>query len=298
MVFTDFAPQAYLDKLVNNAQSLKQPVWENLCVKATKSSYHKSIPETSLSIITNSAGIAHCKVDGKYFKLCDSTFLIINPFQQLEYSIESKDQVVQTQNIHFNYQFALSSTLSIKNALDLSTQRLTAFPYFFNELHYKTPELKTLINRVVHSSNEDLELSFSDLVGYLHVLKNNTIDSIQALDCIKKATKIELFKRVSTVKDLIYTEYNTELSLDKLSHEAMLSKYHLVRVFKATYGQSPYEMLKNVRLEKAKDYLKKTDFPLQEVAELIGFKEGNSLSKAFKDRFGIAPGSYRISNIE
>ncbi len=298
MEFTDFAPQDVLNKLVNEQNTQNDIVWNNLHVRASKKQFSKKVPESSLTILTNESGITHCKVDGKDFKLCNATFLILNPYQELEYTIDSVKKTVRTQNIHFNYQFALDAFQSCEDILEEPHPKRTAFPEFFNELHYKDNTMQLALNSLNKLNTTDYSLTYANFLHFLISIHLKTTHTIQSFDCVKQRTKIELFKRVALAKDIIFSEFDTNLTIESISKRSMLSKYHLIRIFKATYGLSPYEMLKVVRLEKSKEYLKKTGYTIFEIAELVGYKEGNSLSNAFKTKYGIAPGQYRISNIE
>ena len=298
MVFTDFATQDILNNLVNEQTTQNDIIWDNLCIRASKKQFFKKVPETSFSILTNESGIAHCKVDGKDFKLCNSTFIIINPYQELEYTIDNAKETVKTHNIHFNYQFTLDAFRTIEDVLEVPNSSSTKFPIFFNELHYKDINLLLAFNSLKNKDSDKDNLNFSNIICSLNSLRLKTNHKVQSFDCVKQSTKIELFKRVSLAKDIIFSEYETNLTIDSISRRSLISKYHLIRIFKATYGLSPYEMLKTIRLEKSKEYLKKTDYPITEIAELVGFKEGNSLSNAFKKKYGISPGQYRISNFE
>ncbi len=106
MIVRQFADPTTLNRLTNIEQDNdeKKIVWPNLMVNSTESDFKKKLSETSLTLLSNTHGKADCKIDGQPFKVCSSAFLIINPFQQLEYSIGSKENI-ETTNIHFNYYF-------------------------------------------------------------------------------------------------------------------------------------------------------------------------------------------------
>ena len=57
-----------------------------------------------------------------------------------------------------------------------------------------------------------------------------------------------------------------------------------------TYFQS---FLDSTRMEMARYYLTETDFPLSEVALLLGFSEQSALTRAAKRWFGVSPKQYR-----
>ncbi len=296
MVFTQFAKQEILNSMVNQSTNNSDLEWSNLCVKTSVDRFYKKVPETSLSIITNTSGIAHCKVDGKAFKVCDATFLIINPFQELEYEIDETG--VKTCNVHFQFDFARSAFESIQEHIDLWYDERTIIPPIYNELHFKNKQTKFLLDKLGHHSGIHFEDTIQELMNHVMNLHYDTRRKVDFLNCIKKTTKEELFKRLCAAKDIIYSEYNSDLSLDDISKRIFLSKYHLIRSFKTYYGISPYQMIKYIRLQKAMDYLRNSSYTIAEIAEKVGFKEGNSLSNVFKNEFNCTPGNFRISNFQ
>ncbi|MGB5287768.1 MAG: AraC family transcriptional regulator [Ignavibacteriaceae bacterium] len=53
----------------------------------------------------------------------------------------------------------------------------------------------------------------------------------------------------------INNNFDNELKLDLLSHIRFTSKFHLLRIFKRYYGQTPKQYLTNKRIAKAKELL-------------------------------------------
>jgi two-component system response regulator YesN len=56
---------------------------------------------------------------------------------------------------------------------------------------------------------------------------------------------------------------------------------------------SLYEFLTNIRIEKAKDLLEYTEEPVSRVAAHVGFPDGGSFCKRFKQCTGFSPLKYR-----
>jgi len=85
------------------------------------------------------------------------------------------------------------------------------------------------------------------------------------------------------------------LSLEQISMQAHISKYHFIRVFKHVFGISPYQYQKRKRLEIARQELMQGR-SVFDTALLIGYPDIPSFSKAFKQIFGQAPTVYIKSN--
>ena len=58
-------------------------------------------------------------------------------------------------------------------------------------------------------------------------------------------------------------------------------------------GASLQQLKDEVRLERARDLLYRTDKPIKQVAAAVGFRNENSFSRAFKERTGESPAQFR-----
>ena len=90
----------------------------------------------------------------------------------------------------------------------------------------------------------------------------------------------------------INNNFDNELNLDLLSHIRFTSKFHLLRLFKRYYGQTPMQYLIDRRLDKSKELLLKG----QNVTETcfdIGFECPSSFSTLFKSKFGLTPTEFQ-----
>ena len=86
----------------------------------------------------------------------------------------------------------------------------------------------------------------------------------------------------------ISNNYDKELNLDLLSHVRFTSKFHLLRLFKKYYGQTPGQYLTAQRIEKAKEYLK-AGCSVTDTCFNIGFESPSSFCTLFKQRTGATP---------
>jgi AraC-like DNA-binding protein len=81
--------------------------------------------------------------------------------------------------------------------------------------------------------------------------------------------------------------------LDTLALAAGYSKYHFVRAFSLTYGETPRDYLSRRRIERAKDLLRAANLTITEVCVLVGFDSLGSFSSRFKALVGCTPSEYR-----
>ena len=77
---------------------------------------------------------------------------------------------------------------------------------------------------------------------------------------------------------------------------AALSYYsepHLYRLCKARFGMGPKQVIRQLRIERAKQLLSHTDWSLAELAQRLGFSDQFNFSNRFKKDVGISPMAFR-----
>ena len=87
--------------------------------------------------------------------------------------------------------------------------------------------------------------------------------------------------------------FSENLSVDQLARDCNLSKYYYIKVFRAYTGQTPYDYLIHLRLQKAQAMLVETTETVEEIAAKVGFSEGKNFIACFKKRVGITPLQFR-----
>ncbi|MCT2535978.1 AraC family transcriptional regulator [Aquibacillus koreensis] len=107
-------------------------------------------------------------------------------------------------------------------------------------------------------------------------------------------------KKVSTwpltiqkAADIIEQNYNQIQSLEEISEEIGLSKYHFTRQFRKATGYTPIQYLTKVRMEKAIQLLRFADLSIEQIARNIGYANGSYFIKVFRQWVGYPPGEFK-----
>ena len=86
---------------------------------------------------------------------------------------------------------------------------------------------------------------------------------------------------------------NSEVGVDEISSALGLSRVHLYRKTKSSFGLSPTDLLKKFRLRKAALLLKQeAGLSVSEVAYMTGFSSPAYFTRCFKEMFGVPPTAY------
>jgi AraC-like DNA-binding protein len=71
------------------------------------------------------------------------------------------------------------------------------------------------------------------------------------------------------------------------------SEPHLYRLCRERFGKSPKQLIRELRIDRAKQLLEHTDWPLAELAGRLGFSDQFNFSNRFKKEVGLSPAKYR-----
>ncbi len=100
------------------------------------------------------------------------------------------------------------------------------------------------------------------------------------------------------IQKYINEHYMDNISLHHLAEVFFLHPNYLSRMFKEKIGQNFIDYLTSVRVEKAKDLLKTTNWKIGEISLAVGYETPKYFSNIFKEKCGMTPKEYRISDVK
>lgn len=104
----------------------------------------------------------------------------------------------------------------------------------------------------------------------------------------------EYISRVNKVLDYIEKHISKNFSLEELADVAAFSKYHFHRIFYSVTGETLFQFIQRVRIERAAyQLLNNRDKTVTEVALDSGFAGSSSFAKAFKACYGVSASEWR-----
>nr|BFE57023.1 hypothetical protein GCM10020063_015490 [Dactylosporangium thailandense] len=104
---------------------------------------------------------------------------------------------------------------------------------------------------------------------------------------------VGLLPHLRRARDHIDRNYREPLDLGGVAAVAGVSKYHFIRCFESTYGETPMRYLTRRRIERAQDLLRGANLTVTEVCMAVGFTSLGSFSAKFTRLVGESPTVYR-----
>jgi AraC-like DNA-binding protein len=101
--------------------------------------------------------------------------------------------------------------------------------------------------------------------------------------------------RLKQVFEQIEKQLDCDWTVEKMAELAHFSAPHFHRLCKQFYQQSPLQHVISLRMKHAKRLLSGTDWPIQDIAELVGYPELTNFSTRFRKAHGTSPRDFRRS---
>ena len=110
---------------------------------------------------------------------------------------------------------------------------------------------------------------------------------------MKPITHNSYIQSINRASHYIAMHLDETIDVKTLARVANLSDFHFCRIFKAIKGEPPIAFIARIRIETAAQLLRYSSLTVEKIAYNIGYESPASLSKAFKNRYGITPTQYR-----
>lgn len=99
---------------------------------------------------------------------------------------------------------------------------------------------------------------------------------------------------LENIKAYIDNRYFENIKISMFTEKYFLSREYLMKLFKAQYSYGIHEYVQKVRMDKAQDLLSDPNLRIQDISEMLGYKDKNYFSKAFRNYYGCSPSEYRL----
>ena len=107
---------------------------------------------------------------------------------------------------------------------------------------------------------------------------------------------MQAWEAIQKTLDHMEEHYEEELTIEQLSSIAHLSRFYYQRLFYRLTGYTVSEYLRSVRLKMAAGLLKADNGKIMDIAMQCGFSSHSTLTRAFRQCYGMSPAEYRASS--
>lgn len=101
---------------------------------------------------------------------------------------------------------------------------------------------------------------------------------------------------INKICEFIEKNYSKKLTLGMMASVAGFSKFYINRLFKQYKGTTVMDYLIQIRIQKAKELLKKGDYSVKQISFMVGYSEPNYFTWTFKKLEGISPVKFRYES--
>jgi AraC-like DNA-binding protein len=99
----------------------------------------------------------------------------------------------------------------------------------------------------------------------------------------------QIDRRIREVIQYIEAHITNSLAIEQLANIACLSPTQFKKLFKIQIGLTTTQYVIHIRMEKAQALLIHTDYPVQVIAEQVGYTDYTAFSRRFSQHFGLSP---------
>ncbi len=87
--------------------------------------------------------------------------------------------------------------------------------------------------------------------------------------------------------------HSEKLALSQVAEQCYVSQWHLSKLLNGQLKKNFYEVLNQIRIDKAKELLSDGSLRISDIAEMVGYGEAAHFSRVFKKEVGMSANEYR-----
>ncbi|MDR2792834.1 MAG: helix-turn-helix domain-containing protein [Treponema sp.] len=99
---------------------------------------------------------------------------------------------------------------------------------------------------------------------------------------------------ITSICDYLKKNYKQNITLNTLADKFYVSPSYLSRRFKEKTGITFVQYLEDIRMEKAREYLSRSNAQITDISEQVGYMDLSYFSKVFKKKYLVSPSYYRL----
>lgn len=175
----------------------------------------------------------------------------------------------------------------IKDTL-ISTQDTLSFDSD-SQVYFYLQSFIEFLEKVMPDDTLDYLQIFNQLYELLYIINkelpiNRTLNDSYSLMEPSLAEKIY---------EYIYENFLKEITVNGVAEHFDISRNYLFKLCKEYFGQSPKQMILELRMNQASQLLRGSKKHVNEIANIVGYKDPFTFSKMFKEYYHLSPSKFR-----
>lgn len=254
-----------------------------------------------LNIVDNNIKLSHIQKLRSKSKQLQIRIILQGKLEKLNHSTNEK-KIYNKNEISLEYEEDIEESLLNKQGQHLKYICITLDEKYLSENGFFSNMFINNFSKKLYEP--DLENRFHELFNREYTsgldkiyLKNKTMETIlYVLEKVEKLEKLNLIglddedvKRIKKAKMIIDESFQENITIAFLSKKVALNQTKLKKGFKQLFNKTVHEYLKNIRLEKAVEYLKINKYSVKEVSLMVGYTNQGSFSYAFSNKYNCLP---------
>ena len=154
-----------------------------------------------------------------------------------------------------------------------------------------------LLDKKINHESLDLNINYyeaflrcntlEEVEGYLKEYINKTAMLIQNENIFKNSAA------VNKILEYLNANYDNSIALDDLARLVYMNPKYICRLIKKETGRNFLDILNEIRIDKAKEFITDPKYKTYEIAQMVGINDAKYFSQIFKKITGMTPTEYR-----
>lgn len=229
-------------------------------------------------------------------------------------------KIIQWNSDFYNlneYFYPYNEEKHIFNQLSLRDKENTksAVKNFFSEIRCKSSQGLAIDNviQIIHQLTANtIKYLFDSCIMISDVLGHN-VNIYEQLNSIEILEKVEEWfqqlyssiidycnnrqqqdcQYIRRIIEYIDKNYQKDIGIETIADNVGMSYSYARKIFKEKTGKSMVDYLNIKRIEKAKEFLQKSDYGIMDIALKVGYNNDQSFNRFFKKYEGVSPSDFR-----
>lgn len=140
---------------------------------------------------------------------------------------------------------------------------------------------------------QELQLKRPCFEQFLELYFRQFLTAVQRSQLENLSSRYKNSKEMEEIVHYFNEYYSQEICIEDYAKSRHMSVCWLIRSFKRYMGVTPLQYIASIRINKAKELLKGTNYSVQEIADIVGYDNPLYFSRIFKKLTGYSPRQYR-----